>query len=106
MNGDSVISHWSGPVYAYDPYGNTTSATARNGATSTVAYDDRYRTFPIKETSPSLTSNWSTNSGTVYSLDTYSQYDPRFGVTIATIDENGIFAKQDIDGFGRSVATY
>lgn len=88
--------------FGFDAYGNILSATNAAGDTTTYAYDATYHTFRTTITSPPLTRE----GGGSYQLTTRTDYEPAFGVLIATTDPNGNVTSQEIDGFGRPARVY
>ncbi|AOJ04616.1 hypothetical protein WS70_22720 [Burkholderia mayonis] len=78
---------------SYDARGNRIAETRPGGATSTIAFETVYHTYPATVTMPA-------NAQGV-SLAVHYGYDPRFGVRVAEQDANGFIHIVGLDGFGR-----
>ncbi|MBA3470218.1 MAG: VCBS repeat-containing protein [Herpetosiphonaceae bacterium] len=77
-------------TYAYDAYGNQTSATDTLGRTSSTAFDPTYHIYPVTLTNPlghQVTQTW----------------DTTLGRATATTDSNGKTTATTFDALGRQV---
>lgn len=92
---DDQNNAWVTFRYAYDAFGNQRSTTDPEGATTTIAYETTYHTYPETTTMPEVNGQ---------KLAKRFAYDPRSGLLVATVDPNGHTSVKCSDAFGRLVA--
>ena len=86
-------STYTKATFAYDAYGNRTSAQDANGTTTTTTYDALYQTFPYQITQPLIGATTMT-------------YDYRFGLPQNITDPNNATARAEYDDLGRKLNVY
>jgi len=83
-------------AYDYDSLGNRTAETRPGGSTTRYGYDEDYRAFCTRTTSPPNAQR--------LSLVTERGFDPRFGTEIAMMEPNGAITVAAFDSVGRRLA--
>lgn len=90
---DSSNNVYLSTGYSYDESGNRIEESAPGGVVISYTFDQTYRTYTAQVIGPANVAG--------ERLQTSHGFDPRYGVEIARIDENGSVFVSCLDGFGR-----